>query len=75
MKLKKIIFCFFLRNFRVGSYFHCNELKLARKVKVRIAEAYPSDRAGEIRFDIKVLAINDTIKMVPIINVVRHLSS
>ena len=32
MKLKKIFFCFFLRNFRVGSYFHCNELKVARKV-------------------------------------------
>ena len=30
MKLNKINFCLFLRNFRVGSYFHCNELKLAR---------------------------------------------
>ena len=68
-------FLLLLRNFQVGRYFHCNELKLARKVKVRIAEAYPSDRAGEIRFDIKLLAINDTIKMVPIINVACHLSS
>ena len=45
------------------------------KVKVRIAEAYPSNRAGEMRFDLKVLAITDTIKMVPIIDVMRHLSS
>ena len=47
------------------------------KIKVWVAEAYPSDMAGpgEMRFDLKILAMRDTIKMVNIVDVMQYLGA
>ena len=42
-------------------------------VKVRISEVYPKNKSADLCFDLKVLAINDTLKMVGIVNALRHL--
>ena len=34
------------------------------KIKVRVSEVYPGQTAGDLNLDLKVLAINDTIKTV-----------
>ena len=45
------------------------------KTKVRSTEAYPFDRAADMKFDLKILSIREKIPMVPIKDVLIHLEN
>ena len=45
------------------------------KIKVRITEAYPFDRAADMKFDLKILSIREKIPMVLIKDVLIHLGN
>ena len=45
------------------------------KIKVRVSEVYPGQTAGDLKLDLKVLAVNNTIKMADIPSVLRYLGS
>ena len=45
------------------------------KIKVRITEAYPFDRAADLKFDLKILSIREKIPMVPIKDVLINLGN